>query len=354
MPSKYHFLSSSVLIVIVFFLGCQNSSKDQISDNNIEPVEIGEFELFADFDQHGLVRPVQLEMLPNGYVAVLDNQTNKVYILDFDGEIVTSFGGEGRGPGESLNAMQLQASDDYLYVVDSNLRRINQFSHEGELIQSFNFDTGRFRPYVTVKDNGSYFTMTMGSNDALVRLVDLQSDSTYYFGEAMGEEYQPGDLEIERRVLQRGELPDLMKNQITKYYSSDHLYVFLDVYSRLQKYTKQGDLVWEQPIDMPVNQIIFDKVVERAHEPESAGGVPVLRYILSMKIVEEKPYLLWYPADDHPQSLVKTDENGNIEAIFHLQDDEFVFFDFSIDSENNFLYLIESETSQIYRTKLPD
>jgi len=144
-------------------------------------VEIVDFELFADFDQHGLIRLVQLEMLPNGDVAVLDNQTNKVHILNFDGEIATSFGGQGSGPGESLSAMQLQVSDEYLYVVDSSQRRINQFRHDGEFIQSFNFDTGIFRPYVTIKDQASYFTMTMGKYAALVRLTDKQNDSAKYF-----------------------------------------------------------------------------------------------------------------------------------------------------------------------------
>ncbi|WP_290875130.1 6-bladed beta-propeller [Gracilimonas sp.] len=336
----------------MFLSSCERTDNENPT-NNRESIVIENLELFSDFDRHGLVRPVQIETLPNGNVAVLDNQTNKVHILDINGKIITSFGGEGRGPCESLSAMQLQISDEAIYVVDSNQRRINQFNHEGGCVQSFNFDTGIFRSYVTVKDSESYFTMSMGKNGALVRLVDLHGDSTYYFGEAMGKEYRPGDLEVERRTLQRGGIPDLMKNEITKYFSDDHLYVFLNVYSRLQKYTEQGDLLWDQEIDMPVNEAIFEKVVERAHEPESQGGVPVLRYILSMKVVDDQPYLLWYPVDDYPQHLVKTNKDGDLETIFDIRNDEFVFFDFTLDSRNNILYLIDSETSQIYRTKMP-
>lgn len=352
MPTQHLFYYFSIILLTLFLSDCQKGNNKK-NPSNIEPINVGEIELFADFEQHGLARPVQIESLPNSKIALLDNQTNKILILNSKGELLNSFGGEGKGPGETLNAMQLQKSNDYLYVIDSNLRSINQFSHIGDYIRSFNFDTGRFRPYVTVMNEASYFRMAMGKSDKLIGRVDAKTDSAQYFGKALGKEYLPTDLEAERKILQKGEIPEFMRNQVTMYYSDDYLYVFLNVYSRLQKYTKEGKLLWDQVIDMPVNQAIFDKVVERAHDPESRFGVPVLRYILSMKVADGKPYLLWYPVDEHPQLLVKTDDNGKLETVYHIEDEEFIFFDFSIDSQNDFLYLIE-ETGQVYRTKLPN
>lgn len=350
---KSFFCGAIFLATLIFHAGCQSDDKA----NQLEGTptfEIEEFELFADFDQHGLVEPIQIELLPNSNLAVLDWQTNKILLLNGEGELLETFGGEGRGPGEFQRATQLLYSENYLYVVDANLRQINQFSYSGDFIQSFDVDTGMYQPYVTLMNDESYFMMTMGENDNLIRKVDINTETTYYFGEALGKEYIRGNFEEEVRILRRGEVPGFMKNEITKHYNNHHLYVFLNTLSRLQKYNPEGRLLWDKEIIMPVNQVIFDNAVERAHGPEGEWGIPSFKFILSMKVIDGEPYLLWNSTDGFPQKLVKTDVDGHLLKIIKIQDNDSSFSDFSIDSINNILYLIDSETGQIFRTKLPD
>jgi len=138
------------------------------------------------------------------------------------------------------------------------------------------------------------------------------------------------------------------------YYESPYLYVFLDAYSRLQKYNEDGDLIWDQPINLAVNEVIFNEVVNRAREPGPPGAVPVLSYITSMKAINGQTYLLWNPVQDHSRKLVKIDQNGILEHIYHIPEEEPMFADFSIDPANNLLYLSAPEMGQIYRVNLPN
>lgn len=338
----------AILVVITFLSSCQHESETQVS--TVHPIEIVNLQLFVDFEQHGLRVPWQIESLPNGKIAVLDNSSNEVLIIGPDGELINSFGGTGRGPGEFIRPNALQKSDNYMYVIDSDLLRINQFSLSGEFVQSYNIDT---RQGVTVKDELTYFDRAMGKEGSLIKKINKEENSTYFIGEAMGEEDQHRDLDREKNVLSRGEIPNSFKNTITMYYSDPHLYVFLDAFSRLQKYTKDGDLVWDQSIELPENEIIFNEVVERAKKPGPPGAVPVYRYITSMKVIEGHTYLFWVPVEKHPRKLVKVDSDGNLDSIYHIPEEVPTFSDFSIDTENDLLYLIAPELGQIYRTNYP-
>lgn len=351
MNQKSSFCCAIFLATLILNAGCQSDKKaNQIESTST--FEIEELELFADFDQHGLVRPVQIEILPNSKLAVLDSKTNKVHLLTIDGEIHNTFGREGNGPGEFQRATQLLYSENYLYVVDANLHQINQFSFSGDFIQSIDVDIGPlFQTYVTLINDESYYTMTMGENGNLIKKSDVNTGATHFFGKAPGDEFQPGNFEKELRTLQRGEIPDFLKNDITKQFSGDHLYVFLNTLGRLQKYTPEGRLLWDKEINMPVNQAIFYNAIEQANVAE--WGIPSFKYILSIKVIDKEPYLLWNSTDGFPQNIVKTDADGQLLKIIKIHDNDSSFSDFSIDTKNNILYLIDSETGQIYRTNLP-
>lgn len=345
---KLNVYSSLTLIVILFYSGCHQETDVPVSD--INPIEIDNLQLFIDFEQHGLLMPWKIEYLQNGRIAVLDNQQNKVLIIDKDGELINSFGREGRGPGEFIRPNYLQISEDNLYVIDEELLRVNQFNLSGEFVQNFNIDS---RQGVAMMDEEIYFEMAMGEKGSLIRHINIKENSTHYFGDAMGDVNQSIDFYRETSLLRRGEIPDYFKNSVTMYYRHPYLYIFLDAFSRLQKYSYDGQLIWDQAIDLPVNEIIFNHVVERARGPVPPGAVPAYQYITSMKTVNDQAYLFWFPVEDHPRSLIKIDKDGNLEAIYHIPEEVPTFSDFSIDLENNFLYLISPELGQIYRTRYP-
>lgn len=347
-PKQHPLLVS--LIVIVTFTGCQKSNEEG-EERSIIPIEISEPELFIDFEQHGLLVPWQVEFLSDGSLSVLDLRANNVIIIDTEGELKSSFGRSGRGPGEFIRPVSLQKFNGDLFVFDADLMQVSYFNSSGEFVHSFSVET---REVVTVIDENRFFEKALGEESSLVKKINRVDGSILYFGDAMGDEFQFGDMEMERRVLQRGEIPTSFKNKITMYYESPYLYVFLNAYSRLQKYSEDGDMIWDQPINLAVNNIIFNTVVDRANEAGSPGSVPVLRYITSMKVINGKTYILWSPVADHSRKLVKINQNGIIEHIYHIPEEVTMFADFSIDPKIDMLYLSAPEMGQIYRVKLPN
>ena len=347
-----YLLNRFMMIIMISLVGCQPSDNQSILES-IEPFEIDKPVIFVESINQGLYLPGQIVLLDNGYIAVLDYPTNEVLVFDPEAELINRFGGEGQGPGETVAARYLQKTENYLYVIDPDLLRVNQFSKAGNFIKTFSFDTGMAERIISVKNGGVYFQAAMGENGTLIRKTDTKSGSTQNFGKAMGEEYRPGDMEIERRRLQQGEIPELFKNRVTMYFSNDHLYVFLGSYSLLQKYTAEGELIWESQINLPVNDRIFERAVERAREPGAPGTVPTWRFITSMKVISGNIYLLWTPFEETPRQLVSVNESGEIDRIYHIPEKEPMFADFTIDPENNLIYFTAPETGQLYRSRLP-
>jgi len=229
------------------------------------------------------------------------------------------------------------------------LYRINQFSYSGDFEESFNFEENPYNSTISVIGNGKYFVGSMGTNESLIKFVDNRKNITKYFGKPLGEENPSQRLEIARQALANGEIPDIYKNQVTLYYESKHLYVFLDAYSRIQKYSMDGELLWETAIDLPINKVIFQKAVERAKNAPT-DVVPTFRYITNMKVVDGHVFLLWVPIENHPRKLVRINENGELTNIYHIPEEKPTFFDFTIDLSSNKLYLSAPQIGQIYKT----
>jgi len=76
-----------------------------------------------------------LAVLPDGRLAVLDGGDQRVRILDSEGHLTASFGGQGSGPGEIQRGFDLAVdTDGTMLVADIGTRRIQRWSADGRLI----------------------------------------------------------------------------------------------------------------------------------------------------------------------------------------------------------------------------
>lgn len=350
---KYYYSYSCIFLLAALFLitSCQKETNE--STDEIEPIEIENIELLVDFNESGPVRPVSIETLPENEIAVLDAKLNEVLVFDDEGSYQRRFGGEGKGPGEFQRPRYLTQSQNYVNVVDAELRRIVQFDYSGDFVQSYRYKENPFSSTPTVKEEDTYYAGSMGKVGSLVKLTDLENDTTEYFGEAMGKEYTSGPLEEDRQALASGEIPPMYNNQVTMHFDGDYLYVFLDAHSRLQKYTPDGKLLWEVAIDLDVNDAIFEDTIEKAKEAPT-GVVPSFKYITNMKVVNGETFLLWSPFEGYPRKMVRVNQDGNIAAIYQIPEDKPTYFDFAVDGQSKKLYLIAPEMGQIYEAQLPE
>lgn len=54
------------------------------------------------------------------------------------------------------------------------------------------------------------------------------------------------DIEASRNDIINGRVPDYFKNNANESLGSEHVYAFLDPYSKLLKYDLKGKLIWQR------------------------------------------------------------------------------------------------------------
>ncbi len=338
---------STLILALLFFSSC-NSDSEPPAIEKINPQPLSKPEVFIDFEQNGLAQPVSIEVLENSQLSILDIKQQEILVFNNSGQLQQRFGGNGRGPGEFLRPKYTDISAKYINVIDTRLNQVNQFDYSGNFKQSYNYEQNPFTNTISILKNGKYFMASMGEKESLIKLIDTYSDTATYFGKAKGEANPPIRLEIARKTLADGEIPQIFKNQVTMEYGNQYLYVFLDAYSVLQKYSANGELLWEKELNLPINEKIFQHYVKQAREA-SKGVVPTLSYITSMKIVGNQVFLLWSSLENQPRKLVQVSENGRITDIYHLPRNMPKFYDFAIAPSQQKLYLSASQLGQVYQ-----
>lgn len=339
-----------LFIIIAVFIACSCISSDKSpSADQITPEVLSKPELLIDFEQGGIIQPSSIVMLSDTQIALLDKKLQEVFIFNSQGVLKERFGGKGKGPGEFVSPQYIDKSPKHINVIDAELYRLSRFSYYGEFEESFSFKENPFNSTISVVGDGMYFVGSMGEKGSLIKLVDSKADTSILFGKAPGKEVTTVRLEKARQTLAGGEIPEMYKNQLTLRYEDNHLYVFLEAYSRIQKYSRDGRLLWEKAVDLPINKLIFQRAVERAKKAP-ADVLPSYQYITSMKVIEGDLFLLWMPVENHLRKLVRITEDGAIANIYHIPEDKPTFFDFTINPSENKLYLSAPQLGQVYQT----
>lgn len=80
-----------------------------------------------------LTRITSLALSPQGVLAVPQVNEGRVILVGPDGDVRTTFGRQGEGPGEFLHPNRVGWMGDTLWVADSRLQRLSFYSDDGSL-----------------------------------------------------------------------------------------------------------------------------------------------------------------------------------------------------------------------------
>ena len=130
---------------------------------------------------------VDLEVTPEGRVALLDRMTAELTVLSPGGEVEARFGGVGEGPGEMspFGLFRVVATDSTLVVPDIQLQRMTEFSLSGDVVATrsmMDFDgagLGYAIDWRTYAAGGFVFRVLSGSGDAVLRIGEGAPDTLY-------------------------------------------------------------------------------------------------------------------------------------------------------------------------------
>jgi hypothetical protein len=108
-----------------------------------------------------------------GRVFIADNQQYSILVFDPNGNLVTTIGREGRGPGEYQNINAITANSNRLFIYDESLKRISVFSLDSfTLFSIFSINSGNVNH---VEEVVSRLTQiyTLGENRLLVQYEEF-------------------------------------------------------------------------------------------------------------------------------------------------------------------------------------
>lgn len=69
-------------------------------------------------------------------IYILEPTEQKIQVFDSNGRLISSFGSEGRGPGENVNLQNFDVSKDGVFLFDQGISTIRNLNHAGKVCSS--------------------------------------------------------------------------------------------------------------------------------------------------------------------------------------------------------------------------
>jgi hypothetical protein len=294
-----------------------------------------------------------LDRLSTGELVIADPGLSQIVVFNPDGSEQLRFGREGKGPGEITRLDNFDILNDEFYVGDRSQQFIQRYSRQGEFVSSTHYQThrGSFGVFA-LTDTTSYVSASMGDSGSLIKWFNASTDSTAFWGTAKGEAYTLTDMGIMNDYLKRGEIPPSDMNEVDLVSDGNFVYAYLTAHGLVQKYDFNGELLWETDANIPVNKLIFEHAIERAKEINMPGVMASYSLISAFKVIDGDVYTLSFPVEGQPRTLLRINENGKITGHYHIQEESFNYFDFTVNTDSQMLYLGAPELGEVHRVQL--
>jgi len=222
----------------------------QTSASRIFEDKVGSPDEFIALDTLGLYRPYLFNVDNNKIVIYSGPPNSKFWVTNTENPFENyMFGGNGRGPGEYLNPIDVElASDGSIFVVDSQLRRLDKWSHSGELIDSKSIDS--FAPFrMTLNEHSNELFIFAPSEERLFHRYDRRYNHLSSFQTA------PDSLRfLLKNVYLSGEI---VSDANGIYYAGNGNHF-------LKKYTSGGELLF--------SRVMIEEISPPSLVAESAGN----------------------------------------------------------------------------------
>lgn len=139
-----------VLILMLIFQSCQNTSKDYSTDvpeklninietevYDIETINRNyEIKLSTDSLFHGMIHKM---MIRNDTIYILDTQKAPgLYLYDEMGRLLNVYDKIGQGVGEFVNVIDFQIDDGFIYLLDSHQANILKLNRDCQYLSTIN------------------------------------------------------------------------------------------------------------------------------------------------------------------------------------------------------------------------
>lgn len=257
------------------------AGKAQTSTSRIFEDRIGSPDEFASLDTLDLFRPYLFDVGNNKVVIYSGPENSKFWVAYTENPSENfTFGSYGRGPGEYLNPIDVEfANDGSIFVMDSQLRRLDIWSQSGELKESKLIDS--FAPFrITLPEHSNELLIFAPSEERLFHRYDSRYNHLSSFQTA-----SDSLRFLLKNVYLSGEI-DSDANAI--YYAGNGNHFF-------KKYSSDGELLFSRVM---IEEISPPSLV--AESVDNGGGETLKisddfkRAARTIKYYQNKIYVLYF------------------------------------------------------------
>ena len=316
-----------------------------------------------------LGRPAEIQA-DEGSLYFYDAAFTQITNVDTTGEKQFAFGREGSGPGEFRGVSGFWVFEDRYMIYDYNSFRFNTYHKDGQPDEDITIDENPIDPdrwppafpvgTVAVQPH-KVLVPSRGIDGSLFGLVNIITGSVELFGEAIGDYVADYDGSEVDAAHSSGNIPEVMVNLVALDGNESAIYSLQQTTGILQKFSHNGELLWEQDIRTSAQEGMFDQMAEQnKRNVEYPEKSPVTyRYALDIEVHEEGvAVLLKMFDDDHPVTVVWVPSDGSTpEKLTYtgIRYDEFPGLGqpFSISPEDATIYFLNFDDGEIRKAEWP-
>jgi len=351
-----------VVCIVWVFLGCKTENDLQAADFMEFTVQNTQVFLSLE-DTPFLGHPTSVKAVSEG-LLIVDNAYYQITKVDKEGNLLFSFGKQGRGPGEFQSISGYWPLENEILVYDYNSFKFSTFDQAGELKEEEVLDENPVNPnskysIPTTLDaisSDSLLIPTGGLQGSLFALVDRSSGELTYAGSAVNEFIKENEQEV-MKAYTSGEISDGMLNLVMLSSSSSNIYSFQQTTGVLEKYTHEGEQVWSRGLKIPSQRTLFEKIAEINKGMKENEYNRVYLYARAMDVQKDGVAVLLNVPEDEPLTFAWVTEDGSKIDLVKVEDitlDSAGFMEgFTISPDGQYAYFLKRSKGIIYRFKWP-
>lgn len=340
------------LVFLMFITGC--SGCQQETADFLTEIEVEEFSLIRNNE---IGAPATIKAVSDG-LLLFDYGFYRVLRLDFDGNKQLEFGKEGRGPGEFLDLYGFWELDDRYLVYDYTTTKFIFYDTEGSLVKEVPITFDEFTAFPTqieVITHDQFIIPSNGRDGSLFTFVDLEAQSSEYFGKAVGAYVEYLDFEEAHRAIAAGRVPAHKLNSVMLSSNSTGIFSFQQATAVLEKYAPSGELLWAISLKIPAAEGLFERFFQENAEESQRGILPSFQYAKGIDGNENGVALLLNNhVLDWPVTVVWVPNEGDsITVVTFPAIENQPYQMFTISESESLIYFVSLMDGDMYRAAWP-
>lgn len=361
--------NSSKILLIICSVGCLLPgcvAENGVEESILREYSVNSVRVFLNVQDTPFIGiPTNIKAITDG-VIIADTGQHHIIKVDNDGEKILKFGNRGPGPGEFQSIAGLWPLEDEYLVYDYNSFKFLTFDQNGNLIDEKVFSEN---PAISGSELAIPITLDVISSDivliptggrlnSLFAITNLASGDIKYAGSPVNEFTGSYNYREAWEDYSRGKIPGSMLNLVMLGSNSEAIYSFQQTTGVLEKYTYEGEQIWEIELKIPAQRELFEQIA-RNNVEIGLRNEPRQMFIYSRAMVvrDEGVALLLNMPDGYPLTVAWIPGDGSrIELVIveGLTISRLGFTEgFTVSHDYQFAWYVNRKNGTIYQFDWP-